>query len=66
MKIKKAELANNIKNSMKFYDKNFEELLKEGMVKKFDNVTFKTIPKQSKINPQELERYLKKFEEHFF
>lgn len=39
---KRDELLNEIKTSMKFYDKNYDELIKESQMKKFDNVTYKT------------------------
>ena len=36
--------ANNyIAKSMKFYNKNYEDLMKEGLLTKFDNVTYKSI-----------------------
>lgn len=46
------DLHNYIDKSLKFYNKNFEDLLKESMLNKFDSVTYKTIkrPKNSKHN----------------
>ena len=49
-----------LKKSIKFYQKNFKELMKEGLLSKFDNVTFKTIkPKISEeIN---IEKFLENY-----
>jgi hypothetical protein len=45
-KKKAFESNDNIIKSLKFYNKNFKDLLKETSVSKFDNITFKTIKKQ--------------------
>ena len=37
------ESGNYIAKSMRFYNKNYEDLMKEGLLTKFDNVTFKSI-----------------------
>ena len=50
-----------IVKSMKFYNKNYEDLLKEGMLTKFDNVTLKTIKPQIKTDFQKLNRFLEKY-----
>ena len=54
------ESAHYLKKSLKFYRKNYKELIKEGLLNKFDNVTFKSIkPKLSKeLN---VEKFLEKF-----
>jgi hypothetical protein len=57
------ELKRNIlKNSLNFYHKNFDELIKEGALNKFDNVTYKTIKHEHKIDPAEMEKYLINFD----
>ena len=55
-------LGNNIQKSLKFYNRNFKELMKEGMLTKFDNVTFKTIKPSNKIESKELDKFLKNYE----
>ena len=45
-KKKAFENSDNIIKSLKFYNKNFKDLLKETSVSKFDNVTYKTIKNQ--------------------
>ena len=55
-------LGNNIQKSLKFYNRNFKELMKEGMLTKFDNITFKTIRPNNKIESKELEKFLKNYE----
>ena len=54
------ESAHYLKKSLKFYRKNYKELIKEGLLNKFDNVTFKSIkPKVSKeLN---IEKFLEKY-----
>ena len=54
------ESAHYLKKSLKFYRKNYKELIKEGLLNKFDNVTFKSIkPKISKeLN---VDKFLEKF-----
>jgi len=54
------ESAHYLKKSLKFYRKNYKELIKEGLLNKFDNVTFKSIkPKLSKeLN---VEKFLEKY-----
>ena len=54
--------ANNyIAKSMKFYHKNYEDLLKEGMLSRFDNVTLKTIRPEIKSEYKNLDKFLEKF-----
>ena len=48
--------------SLRFYHRNFKELMKEGMLTKFDNVTFKTIRSNNKIESREMEKFLKNYE----
>ena len=45
-KKKAYENSDNIIKSLKFYKKNFKDLLKETSSSKFDNITFKTIKKK--------------------
>ena len=52
---------NYIAKSMKFYHKNYEDLLKEGMLSKFDNVTLKTIKPEIKTEYKNLDQFLEKF-----
>ena len=52
---------NYIAKSMKFYHKNYEDLLKEGMLSKFDNVTLKTIKPEIKAEYKNLDQFLEKF-----
>ena len=55
-------IGNNMQKSIKFYNRNFKELMKEGMLTKFDNITFKTIRSNNKIESKELEKFLKNYE----
>jgi hypothetical protein len=60
----KIQKENNyIAKSMRFYKKNYEDLMKEGMLNRFDNVTYKTIKKENKIDPKELEKFLKNYQQ---
>ena len=52
--------ANNyITKSMKFYRKNYEDLLKEGLLTRFDNVTFKTIKHGIRKDVRNIDNFLK-------
>ena len=51
-----------ISKSIKFYNKNYQDLMKEGLLTKFDNVTYKTIRPNTKINPKDLDKFLKNYE----
>ena len=55
-------MGNNMQKSLKFYNRNFKELMKEGMLTKFDNITFKTIRPNNKIESKELDKFLKNYE----
>jgi hypothetical protein len=55
------ELSNYIDKSLKFYNKNFEDLLKESMLTKFDNVTYKSI-QRPKRSGNDLDRFLMNYE----
>ena len=48
---------------MNFAHKNFDSLIKEGALNKFDNVTFKTIHHEHKINPGDMEKFLANFDD---
>ena len=52
---------NYVAKSLKFYRKNYEELLKGGMLSKFDNVTLKTIKPEIKVDYKNMEKFLEKF-----
>ena len=54
--------GNYITRSIRFYNKNFNDLIREGMLNKFDNITLKTIKPNHKIGPKELDYFLKNFE----
>jgi hypothetical protein len=57
--LNKEGISHFLKNTLKFYGKNYETLLKEGLLNKFDNVTYKTI--KPAIKPDlELEKYIDK------
>ena len=47
-----------IKNRIKFRNKNIGKIIKEGGMKKFDNVTYKTIYKTKNIMSGDLNKYL--------
>ena len=51
-----------VAKSIKFYNKNYQDLMKEGLLTKFDNVTYKTIRPNTKINPKDLDKFLKNYE----
>lgn len=52
-----------VDNSLKFYNKNFEDLIKESLLHKFDNVTYKSIKREGKKDgPSDLERFLLNYE----
>ena len=51
-----------LKKSIQFYQKNFKELMKEGLLNKFDNVTFKSI--KPRVNKElNIEKFLVNFNE---
>ena len=52
---------NYVAKSMKFYRKNYEDLLKEGMLSRFDNVTFKTIRPEIRKEFKNMDKFLEKF-----
>ena len=52
---------NYVVKSMKFYHKNYEDLIKEGMLAKFDNVTLKTIKPEIKAEFKNMDKFLEKF-----
>jgi len=58
------ELKRNIlKNSLNFYHKNFDELIKEGALNKFDNVTYKSIKKEKRISNEDLQKFVINFQD---
>ena len=44
--------------SMKFYNKNYKDLIKDEMLSRFDNVTYKTNKRHQFLDAKEVERYL--------
>ena len=60
---KQLEKGNDyIAKSMKFYNKNYDDLMKESLLSRFDNVTYKTIKKENKIDQKDVEKFLKNFD----
>ena len=60
---KKLEKENNyIAKSMKFYNKNYDDLMKEGMLHRFDNVTYKTIKKENRFDQKDMEKFLRNYQ----
>lgn len=60
---KELEKGNDyIAKSMKFYHKNYDDLMKESLLSRFDNVTYKTIKKENKLDQKDVEKFLKNFE----
>ena len=51
-----------LKSQMNFAHKNFDSLIKEGALNKFDNVTFKTIHHEHKIYLGDMEKFLANFD----
>ena len=47
-----------IAKSFKFYKKNYNDLLKDEMMSRFDNVTFKTKTRHQFLNPKEVEKFI--------
>ena len=45
---------------MKFYNKNYDDLLKDELISRFDNVTYKTIERNKSVDMKEMEKYLLK------
>lgn len=56
-----GEIGAYIEKSLKFYNKNFEDLLKESMLSKFDSVTLKSISKP-KRSGHDLDKFLMNYE----
>ena len=54
--------GNYIAKSIRFYNKNYKDLMKEGLLTKFDNITYKTIRPNNKSDSKELEKFLKSYE----
>lgn len=54
--------ANYFSKSIKFYNKNYKDLMKEGLLNKFDNITYKTIRPNNKIDSKDVEKFLKNYE----
>ncbi len=52
-----------LKTSLSFFHKNYDEMIKEGALNKFDNITYKTIKRENKINMKEIDKYLINFED---
>ena len=57
--LNKEGISHFLKNTLKFYRKNYKSLLKESLLNKFDNVTYKTI--KPAIKPDlDLEKFIEK------
>ena len=56
------ESNNYVAKSMKFYHKNYEDLLKEGLLARFDNVTYKTIKPGIKTDLKTMDKFLEEYE----
>lgn len=52
---------NCIKKSMKYYKNNFDELMKECMLSKFDNVTYKTTRRENKLDSKDVQKYIDQY-----
>ena len=50
-----------VAKSMKFYKKNYNDLLKEGQLTKFDNVTLKTIKPEIRTEFKNMDKFLEKY-----
>ena len=44
-----SKIAWNLKVNKIYSDKNYDEIIKEGLIKKFDGVTFKSFKRSRKI-----------------
>jgi len=51
-----------IKKSMRFYNKNLDDIAREGAINKFDSITFKTIKKPSKFTELDFENFIRNFD----
>ncbi len=51
-----------IKKSMRFYNKNLDDLTRENTTNKFDNITFKTVKRKNKFNENEIENFIRNFD----
>lgn len=48
----------SIGKALRFYDKNFNDLLKDELLSKFDGITYKTNKRHNSIDVQDVEKYL--------
>ena len=55
-------MGTNFQKSLRFYNRNYKELMKEGLLTKFDSITLKTIRPHNKIESKELEKFLNNYE----
>ena len=55
-------MGTNFQKSLRFYNRNYKELMKEGLLTKFDSITLKTIRPHNKIESKELEKFLSNYE----
>ena len=60
-----GSIGNYLSKSMRFYSKNYDDLVSENQLEKFDNVTLKKIKNNSKtkLSAKELQRFNINFEE---
>ena len=52
----------NLKSSLNFFHKNYDELIKEGALNKFDNITLKTIQQRKKLDLNDLKKFIINFD----
>jgi hypothetical protein len=50
----------DIGKAMKFYNKNYYDLLKDELLSRFDNITYKTIERNKSVDVKEMEKFLLK------
>ena len=50
----------DIGKSIKFYNKNYYDLLKDELLSRFDNITYKTIERNKSVDVKEMEKFLLK------
>ena len=62
-KIKNENDKDYLIKSMRFYRKNYDDLIKESELNKFDNITLKTIKKESVLKQEEIECFFKNYQQ---
>jgi len=59
---KMEQINQYIKKSMRFYNKNVDDITRENAITKFDNITFKAIRKPNIFKENEIENFIKNFD----